>query len=332
MNVQPPRKQAKTPDLATAAVRSNRAYAEFLPAALEISARPVPKVVPILLVAVIAVIATALAWSWFSYLDVYTNAAGRVRAIVPPAVVQPLEPGRVVAINVENGSKVNAGDVLLLLDDVEVNASLQAVVSSRLSWLAEVERRRAALSNAMTADWATPVPDFDPEIPANVVAREMAALSSDFQRIAANLRALKAQIDEAQARRSRFLTMKEAQQDLVNILSEKRGMSQSLLDSGAGTKSVFLTSREAEARAMAELAESTAQLTETEASPVSYTHLTLPTKPAYATWRNRNDRRSPHSSANSRRASRWRNVRSSKSIRRSSNSAPGWHICRCGRP
>jgi hemolysin D len=270
MNPQPPQnppraQQAKTPDLAKAAVRSNRAYAEFLPAALEISARPAPKVVPVLLIAVIAVIAAALVWSWFSYLDVYTNAAGRVRAIVPPAVVQPLESGRVVAINVENGSKTSAGDVLLVLDDVEVTASLQAAVSGRLSWLAEVERRRAAETNAKQAVWTTPTPDFDPEIPANVIAREMAALNADFQTIAARLRALEAQLLEARARRSRFETMKAAQQDLVDILAEKRGMSQSLLSSGAGSKSVFLTSREAEARALAELAESAAQLTEADA-------------------------------------------------------------------
>ena len=49
--------KSKEIDLVATAVRSDRAYAEFLPAAVEISARPVPRVVPILLLVLISVIA-----------------------------------------------------------------------------------------------------------------------------------------------------------------------------------------------------------------------------------------------------------------------------------
>ncbi|WP_431323599.1 biotin/lipoyl-binding protein [Rhizobium sp. YTU87027] len=147
--------KTKTGDLAVKAVRADRAYAEFLPSAVEISVRPVPKVVPVLLFVVMAAIVAALLWSWFFDLHVFTNAAGRVRATIPAAVVQPVESGRLVAINVRNDQTVRAGDPLLVLDDVEVAASLRAATASRYSWLAEVERRNAAL-RAIEAGLSSP--------------------------------------------------------------------------------------------------------------------------------------------------------------------------------
>ncbi len=84
------------------AIRSDRAYAEFLPAAVAISVRPVPPVVPILIAIVIAAVGAAIAWSALSTLDVFTSAAGRVRASLRPAVVQPMEAGRIADIRVHS--------------------------------------------------------------------------------------------------------------------------------------------------------------------------------------------------------------------------------------
>jgi hemolysin D len=258
--------RTKSPSLASDAARTDKVYAEFLPAAVEISVRPVPKVVPAVMAVIMAAIVAALLWSWFSYLDVFTNAAGRVRASVPPAVVQPLEGGRIIAIKVENGQKVEAGQELLLLDDVDVRASLDAAISSRLSWLAEVERRRAALTHAQEANWQLPVPQFDAEIPEDVVKREMAALRGEFLTVAASVAALNAQRQEVEAKRVRFETVIAAQKRLVDILAEKASMSEALLSTAAGSKVAVLTAKEAKARADADLAESSAGLRETQAA------------------------------------------------------------------
>ena len=55
---------------------SNRDYAEFLPAALEIATLPPPRVVPVLLSTIMLALAAGLVWSSVSVLDVYTSAAG----------------------------------------------------------------------------------------------------------------------------------------------------------------------------------------------------------------------------------------------------------------
>lgn len=259
-------KRDKSANHPLAAAEADLRYAEFLPASVEISVRPVPRVVPVLMTVVMVTIVAALAWSWFSYLDVFTNAAGRVRASVPPAVVQPLEDGRIVAINVENGQEVKAGQILLVLDDVEVKATLDAAASSRLSWLAEVERRRAALQNAQEANWQIPDPQFDAQVPANVVRREMEALRGEFGIVAASVAALKAQKQEAEAKELRYRTVSAAYKSLVDILAEKAGMSEALLPSAAGSRGAVLTAREAKARADADLAESSAALREAQAA------------------------------------------------------------------
>lgn len=252
--------------LAARSVRADRAYAAFLPAAVEVAVRPAPRVVPIMIIIIVAFVAAAIGWSFFSHLDVFTNAAGRVRAATPPAVVQPMEAGRIREIAVRNGSSVRKGDLVIGLDDIEVMATLNAATAARYSWLAEVERRRAALENARTGIWTAPAAVFDPHIPEAVVARETSALAADFATVAANLASLTAQIEEAEARRERFRGMKTVQEELVAILSEKTKMAETLLASGTGARKDLLSNREVEARAAAEHAESAAQYTEAEAS------------------------------------------------------------------
>lgn len=261
--------RAKVPAVrnhAVEAVRSDLAYAEFLPAAVAISARPAPRAVPVLIAVIIAAIAVAIAWSAFSYLDVYTNAAGRVRSSVRPFVVQPVENGRVEQINVANGAEVKAGDILITLDATEVKASLDAARSNWFSWLAEVERRKQALEAAGKGDWLGPPPKFTQDIPLNVVARETAAYKADIETLAASVAALKAGKDEAEARQIRFETVIAAQDHLKSILNEKADMKETLLSSGVSTRAALLTAEEDRVRLDAELANNRAQLNETKAN------------------------------------------------------------------
>ena len=89
---------------------------EFLPAALELLETP-PSPVRIAGIWLIsATFAAALLWAYFGKLDIHAIAQGRIQPSGRSKVIQPLEPGKVVAVLVENGSRVKAGDVLLELD------------------------------------------------------------------------------------------------------------------------------------------------------------------------------------------------------------------------
>ena len=253
-------------DPARLAVRADREFAEFLPAAVEISVRPVPHVVPVLIGVVIAAVAVAGAWASFARLDVFTFAAGRVRSTVAPAVVQPLEAGRVIALRVANGDKVASGDTLVVLDDVAVNTALQAAISGRASWLAEVERRAAAYGSLAKGDRTLPVVRFSPEVPAPVIRRESEALETEYQALMTTLSANAASRDEAEARRQRFVGVKATRQKLVEVLTERVGMAEALLTTSAGSKAAVLTAIEARVRAEVDLADTSFQLAEIEAS------------------------------------------------------------------
>ena len=92
---------------------------EFLPAALEILVTPPSPVARSLLLAICGLFVFALAWSYFGWIDIYATAPGKIQLRGGSKVVQPIEAGKVVAIHVENGSRVNSGDLLVELDPTE---------------------------------------------------------------------------------------------------------------------------------------------------------------------------------------------------------------------
>ena len=245
---------------------SSREYVEFLPAALEISAAPPPRVVPVLIATIALSLLTVMIWSIFSWLDVYTNAAGRVRSLAPSAVVQPLETGQVKSFNVENGQHVQAGDILVILDDVAVSSALDAATASRASWLAEVQRRTAAYRSVAKDKIVAPIVTFAPEIPVSVVQRETAALQSEIQNLAVTLSAKKSEQLEAEARQHRFEEVRDVKSRLLSILTQRVQMKESLQNSGAGSKDDLLAISDQQMRVEADLADTSAQLDEIKAA------------------------------------------------------------------
>jgi hemolysin D len=118
----PTRPASVIPMPGSSAARAPRLTAtdrEFLPAAIEILVTPPSPVARSLLLAICALFVSALAWSYFGWIDIHAVAQGKIQPSGRSKVVQPLEAGRVVGINVENGSRVNVGDVLLELDPTE---------------------------------------------------------------------------------------------------------------------------------------------------------------------------------------------------------------------
>jgi hemolysin D len=114
---------------------------EFLPAALELLVTPPSPVARSMLLSICALFFLTLAWSYFGWIDIYTVAPGKFQPIGGSKVVQPLEPGRITAIHVENGSHVNAGDVLLELDPTETAADREAQARDLEAASAEASRR-----------------------------------------------------------------------------------------------------------------------------------------------------------------------------------------------
>lgn len=121
---------------------------EFLPAALEILETP-PAPLPVaLMLTLCAFCVAALAWSFVGRLDVHAVAWGKVEANGHAKVIQPLDPGKVIAIHVEDGDAVRAGDTLLELDPAEAKADEAAAAGVLAASRAEIVRRRLAIDTA----------------------------------------------------------------------------------------------------------------------------------------------------------------------------------------
>ena len=121
---------------------------EFLPAALEILETP-PAPMPVaLMMTICAFFAAALAWSFVGRLDVHAVAPGKIETINRAKIVQPFDSGKIAAIYVTNGQHVKAGDVLFDLDPAEAAADATAAQEARFESVAEIARRRYAVSVA----------------------------------------------------------------------------------------------------------------------------------------------------------------------------------------
>jgi hemolysin D len=119
---------------------------EFLPAALEILETP-PAPLPVaLMLTICAFVAVALTWSFFGRLDVHAVAPGKIETAGRAKVIQPLDSGKIAAIHVENGSRVKAGDLLFELDPAEAAADENSARDALNAGLAEIARRRFAIT------------------------------------------------------------------------------------------------------------------------------------------------------------------------------------------
>jgi hemolysin D len=217
---------------------------EFLPAALEIVASPPSPVARTLMLTICALFVAALAWSYFGWMDIYAVAPGKIQPDGGSKVVQPLEAGRVAAIRVENGSRVNAGDVLVELDPTEAAADREAQARDLEAAKAEAARREAAIAAAHT-EALEPLPiAFPAGIAAAVQHREEGVLAADLAQLRSSIATLKAQLAEKQATKERLTATIAEREKLIALAKERVAMRQQLDALGAGSRAQTIEAME----------------------------------------------------------------------------------------
>ena len=138
--------------------RMNLSDREFLAPALEILETPPSPVHVAFLWIICAFVVAALAWAYFGRVDIVAAAQGKFQPMGQVKVVEPLETGKVEAINVSNGSLVQAGDVLVELDRSAALADAEGARAELASARAEILRRETALLGAQSHRF-DPFPD-----------------------------------------------------------------------------------------------------------------------------------------------------------------------------
>lgn len=226
-------------------IRTHRADLEFLPADLEILETPPSPIRMAFIVAICALFAFALGWSYLSHVDIIAIAQGKIQPTGRVKVIEPLEPGRVAAINVENGQHVKAGDVLVELERGDARAEETSAASLYASSSAEAARRRAAIDAAHAPTGAaTPTPAWADDIPLAIRAREKGVLIGDLAHLRAQLSDIDAQINQKTVEREHLDGTIKAQRDLIATLQERVTIKETLLAKGFGARTAVIDARE----------------------------------------------------------------------------------------
>lgn len=238
---------------------------EFLPAALSVIERPPSPIAIGMILAICGIAATALAWATFGWTDIVAVAPGKVQPDGRVRTVQPLETGRVRKIAARNGQRVKLGDVLVELDPDEAAEDVQMLSQSLASAQAEVTRRDLALTAAAAEGLALPQsPSWPAGLPPAIRQREEAVLEAELAALAAQLRNLGAQRAQKVAETARLRDTIGRQQDLVEALTQRVQMRQSLLNKDAGTRGGLIDAQESLLTQLTVLAGQRGQLNEAE--------------------------------------------------------------------
>jgi len=191
---------------------------EFQPGYLEIIERPPVPFVRHIGMALMTLIVITLLWSVFGRLDINANATGRLMVTSRSKVIQPLLPGEIAAINVQDGQRVERGDVLIMLSvmgiDSEIEGLQQQLVYRQLEQarLLALLEKKTALHNPLDI-FVAPAQASESQI---LLAQN--DLVSDWQEITANLDKFESDILVNQVtQRAREIEVKSLEKLLVNI-------------------------------------------------------------------------------------------------------------------
>jgi hemolysin D len=275
---------------------------EFLPAALEILESPPPPLPVALMGTICAFAMAALAWSFFGKLDVHATAPGKIEIAGYSKVIEPLDPGKIAAIHVEQGESVREGDLLLELDTEESAADALSAQNALNASLAEVARRRYAIQAMRQAQGplppgieirkgATELPNgdddsqrsvllsierlsvpseanvpWDPQLPEPFRLREDAVLRADLTQLSDALKALDTQTAQKMATQTRLNMSMVFENKLIETLNERVSTRQEAIDLKVGTKINLYDAKQELQKSEAALASDQGQLIETEAA------------------------------------------------------------------
>jgi hemolysin D len=215
---------------------------EFLPAALELLETPPSPVRIAGLWMICAGFTCALLWSYFGKLDIHAVAQGRIQPSGRSKPIQSFEAGKIVAIKIENGSQVQAGDVLLELDPTETGAERETQTQDLMSARAEAVRRQMAISIART-DKSPLLPQpigFDKSVTPGVRQREQSVLAGDLEQLRSSRANLTAQIAEKIATRERLTASTESRKKLIALAKERVDMRSTLNDKGSLSRAMVI--------------------------------------------------------------------------------------------
>src|SRR5262249_29903253 len=217
---------------------------EFLAHAIAILETPPSPVAIPMIFSICALFLSTLGWSYFGMIDIYAIAPGKIQPSGRSKVVQPLEPGKVVAVFVENGSYAQAGDVLIELDPTETAADEEGLRRDFEASAAEALRRRIAIEAARLDHQMPSIIEFPSCVSPSVRQRELDVLTADLGQLRANLESYRAQAAQARAAIRRLNESVTAREKVIALTRERADMRELVDKRGAGSRAQIIDALE----------------------------------------------------------------------------------------
>lgn len=182
-----------------------------------------------LILLILAGIGAFLAWAALFEIEEVTRATGRVVPSEQVQVVQSLEGGIVRRIDVREGDVVEAGQLLMQIDDTALSSQRGELLRQEAALLAEEVRLRAEVA----FDRA---PAFPEELRARApeaVLAEMDVLTSRFDQLDREIAVLESQRDQRQGDLAELLAERAKLETVMAPLREELTLTEELAASGA---------------------------------------------------------------------------------------------------
>lgn len=259
---------AERPNKRQAANKLEPADRSFLPAALEILESPPSPVLLSLSLSICCLIGIALVWSYLGSIDIIASAQGKIQPIGNVKIIQSLESARVTGFNVQNGSRVRAGDILIQLDDIETRADVEALSVVLRAFRHEKSRRVAAIA-AVASHNFSPNSIRSSSVESNPLSeRELNILESELTHLASVIASFNAQRDQKFAELARVSDMITSHQSHIAIASNRVKLREQLARQELGSKLQLLDAQSDLQQQTTSLAQMLGQIEEARAAIV----------------------------------------------------------------
>ncbi len=224
---------------------------EFLPAALEVVETPPSPTGRLMGLIIVVVFVSTVAWACLGKVDVIATAPGRILPAGDVKVIQPLDPGVVRAIHVQDGDRVRAGQLLVELDPTQTGADRERASKA----LAQAQLDIARLTALKTAAETRMQPRFvaPPGAAPDAVAEARAATLAQSDQLKAKLADLTQQIDQKDAEAAEVAAQIAKINASLPMLTEKEQIHRRLQQQGYGTSLSLIDARQQLSEAQHEL-------------------------------------------------------------------------------
>jgi hemolysin D len=241
---------------------------QFLPAALEIIETPPSPIGRLGAYTLVAVFVLALAWAWFGHVDIVAVSKGKIIPTGHTKIVQPFEIGVVRAIQVQDGQKVRAGDILVELDPTMNQADLEHQQSDLMAARIDIARLTAALEsesnpNARLVPPAGAAPD-QVRMGEQFLIGQVAQYRSKIAALAREEAQKYAELESQKVAISKIETV-------LPLMEERTQMRKTLFDHQTGTKLAYLENLQELLSSQKDLEVQTSRLREAEAAVATST-------------------------------------------------------------